>query len=144
VSVQQQGRDWESDFAKEFGLELVPGSGSPWWSGKLDVYGKGARWSLKWTSKESFAVTKKIIEEALQATSGLTGASEIPMWAFNLQGEELIMMRKEDFKQMQAGELNVLPEVRTKTAERNKLAETPILLRHIHVEEDNEELNLRY
>jgi hypothetical protein len=54
------------------------------------------------------------------------------------------MMRKEDFKQMQAGELNVLPEVRTKTAERNKLAETPILLRHIHVEEDNEELNLRY
>lgn len=126
---QERGREWESDFAEEFGLTLVPGSGSPWWSGKLDVTGEGARWSLKWTNKESFSVTRKIIREAVEATRGLGGTSEIPLWAFNIQGEELVMMRKEDFKAIQARELNVLPEVRTKTVERTRLAEIPILLR---------------
>jgi len=129
VTVQQQGRDWESDFAEEFGLELVPGSGSPWWSGKLDVTGQGARYSLKYTTKESFRITVGDIQEALEACRGLGGTSEIPLWAFNIQGEELVMMRKEDFKQIQAGELNVLPEVRTKTKERTRLSEIPILLR---------------
>lgn len=130
MTEQQEGRDWESDFAEEFGLTLVPGSGAPWWSGKLDVTGEGARWSLKWTSKESYRLTQKDINEALEATRGLGGTSEIPLWAFNIQGEELVMMRKEDFKQIQSGELNVLPEVRTKTLERTRLAEIPILLRN--------------
>jgi hypothetical protein len=64
VTVQQEGRDWEEDFAKEFGLTLVPGSGAPWYSGKLDVSGKGARWSLKWTSKESYRLTLDDLTEA--------------------------------------------------------------------------------
>jgi hypothetical protein len=46
-------------------------------------------------------------------------------------------MRKEDFKEMQAGELNVLPEKRTKTAERTRLSTIPILLRE--QDEDDED-----
>jgi len=126
---QEKGLLWEDEFAKEFGLEKVIGSGSPWYSGKLDVHGEGARWSLKFTENESYRLTKKDIEEALEATGGLSGGSETPLWAIKIQDHELIVIRKEDFKQMQAGELNVLPEVRTKTAERARLAEIPILLR---------------
>jgi hypothetical protein len=136
VTVQQQGREWEQEFANEFGLTLVPGSGSPWWSGKLDVSGAGARWSLKWTSKDSYRFTAHDLNEALEATGSLSGTSEIPLWALNIQGRELVIMRKEDFKQMQVGELNVLPEKRTKTAERTRLSEIPILLRE---QDENDE-----
>lgn len=129
MTEQQQGREWEEEIKDEFGLSLVPGSGSPWYSGKLDVTGEGARWSLKWTSKESYRFTIKDIEEALEATRSLSGTSEIPLWALNIKGHELVVMRKEDFKQIQAGELNVLPEKKTKTAIRTQLADTPILLR---------------
>ena len=129
MTEQQQGREWEREFADEFDLSLVPGSGSPWWSGKLDVTGEGARWSLKWTSKDSYRLTKKDIEEALEATSGLSGGLETPLWALNIAGHELVVMRKEDFKQIQAGELNVLPEKKTKTAIRTHLSSVPILLR---------------
>jgi len=138
VTVQQQGRDWESDFAEEFDLQLVPGSGSPWWSGKLDVSGQGARWSLKFTNKESYSLTKKDISEALEATGGLAGTSEVPLWAIKIQDEELIIIRKEDFKRMQQGELNVLPERRTKTALRTQLASVPILLRENDYEDEGD------
>lgn len=136
ISKQQEGREWEEKFAEEFGLTLVPGSGAPWYSGKLDVSGKGARWSLKWTSKESYRLTLIDLTEALEATRGLAGTSEIPLWAVNIRGHELVVMRKEDFKEMQAGELNVLPEVRSKTAERTRLSTIPILLRE---QEENDE-----
>lgn len=129
MTGQQQGRDWEQDFAEEFNLSLVPGSGALWYSGKLDITGQGARWSLKWTSKDSYRLTLKDIEEALEATGSLSGTSEIPLWALNISGHELVVMRKEDFKQIQTGELNVVPEKRTKTAIRTQLSNVPILLR---------------
>jgi hypothetical protein len=126
---QIAGRAWEVEFSREFGLSLVPGSGSTWYSGKLDVEGRGARWSLKWTSKDSYRLTKKDIREAVEATKGIGGTGEVPFWAFNIGGEEMIMTRKEDFKQIQSGELKVIPERRTKTDIRTKLSDVPILLR---------------
>ena len=128
MSEQQQGREWEKEIADEFGLTLVPGSGAPWHS-KLDITGQGARWSLKWTSKDSYRVTKEDLEEAIDATRGMGGTGEIPFWAFHIAGQDFVMMRKDDFKSYQQGDLVVIPEKRTKTAIRARLSDIPILLR---------------
>lgn len=125
----EPGEQFEKDFAREFGLERVPNSGSSWHS-KLDVVGAGARWSLKYRAN-SLRIDRDLIDEATSATLSLSGTGEIPMWAIRLGSPEydLILMRKEDFKLLQAGELEVLPEKRTKTAIRTRLSEIPSLLR---------------
>jgi len=128
VNYQERGKEWEAELSEEFGLSLVPGSGNQWHS-KLDISGKGARWSLKWTSKDSYRITKKDIQEALDATRSMSGTGEIPVWAFHFADEDFIMVRKNDFKQIQAGELNIVPQKRTKTALRTELSAVPILLR---------------
>lgn len=128
VDPKERGKEREAEFAEEFGLSLVPGSGNQWHS-KLDVSGQGVRWSLKWTGKDSYRITKKDVEEAIEATRSLSGTGEIPMWAFDVAGHDMVMMRKDDFKQMQVGELKVLPEKRTKTAERERLSNIPVLMR---------------
>ncbi len=41
----------------------------------------------------------------------------------------MVMMRKDDFKAIQAGELNVVPEKKDKITVRTYLADVPALLR---------------
>lgn len=123
------GREFEEEFAAEMGLTPVPGSGSQWHS-KLDLYGTGARWSLKYRAS-SFRIDKDFIDEAVDATEGMGGTGEVPMWALRLGDEryDLVLMRKNDFKRIQEGELKIIPEKRDKTAIRTRLADIPSLLR---------------
>ena len=127
--MSNKGTEFEEEWAEEFGLKRVPGSGSTWHS-KGDVAGNQTRWFLKYRAN-SLRIDRAFVDEALNATSKIGGTGEIPLWAIRLGdgAYDLVIIRKEDFKAMQSGELKVLPEVRTKTKERERLADIPVLLR---------------
>ena len=129
-STNNVGREFEKEFAKEFGLELIPGSGNQWYS-KLDVMGRGARWSLKATEKNSASISKDTIEEAILACTNMSGDMTIPLWAFKIGNHEMVMMRKEDFKSWEKKELIFTEDKKsTNLEERKARASTPRLLRN--------------
>lgn len=129
IDPEQKGREFEDDLAKEFGLKPVPGSGNQWHS-KLDLVGRIARWSLKYRAK-SFTLTRDFIDESISATEGFSGTGEIPVWAIRLGDPEydLIILRKDDFKLWEKGELKLVDKEITRGEARRQLARVPILLR---------------
>lgn len=130
---QDQGRQFEKDWEEEFNLDRVPGSGSVWHS-KLDLTGHGVRWSLKFTSKPQFPITYADIVEGIEACEGPGGDGSICLWAARIEplNEDLILMRKEDFKLLQAGYsklLSMFENERPQVAARKARAKRPELLR---------------
>ncbi len=127
---QEIGREFEEQFAEELGLKLVPGSGSQWHS-KLDVKGKGARWSLKATRHRSYSLSCDDLEELAVACYGLDGDGSLPLMAIRLYAEddpvEVVVMLKDDFLPIVRGEYTLAQE--TKVNARRRLANTPELLR---------------
>ncbi len=77
----EAGRDFERDFAKRIGGQLVPGSGNKWFA-KLDVANVGVLlWSLKHTDLTTFPLSQSIIDEAVTAITDVSsgeGGSIIP------------------------------------------------------------------
>lgn len=128
MSNQDQGREYEKQIAAEFGLNLVPGSGSQWFA-KLDSYGKGFRASIKWTSKESYRVTKKDIDELIEVATGVGGTGEIPIWVLHFNEQDFVLLRKQDFLSWSKGEISIEKEQRAGTAKRSARADIPVLLR---------------
>jgi hypothetical protein len=128
VPDTQHGFDFEETFAREMGLDPVPGSGNQWHS-KLDETGFGARWGLKSTQFKSYPVSQGEIDEVVMACEGPGGAGEMPLWAFRIGDDEhvLIGIRPVDFKRLAAGELVLARE--TKAESRRRRASIPILLR---------------
>lgn len=95
-SFRDKGLQWEEDWAAMVGGTIQPGSGNQWHS-KLDVRTKKITFSCKWTSKESFSVTKSLIDEAKSATMAPGGDGKIPALAIRLPEEDLVIMRAQDF-----------------------------------------------
>jgi hypothetical protein len=123
------GTQFEEDLAHEFGLKLVPGSGNQFHS-KLDLHGKGARWSLKATEKASASIKAEDIDEAIRACYNVVGDGSIPLWAYRIKGHDMVMMRKEDFLEFQRGELELTNTiVDGKYQQRAARAMVPRLLR---------------
>lgn len=123
------GTQFEIDLAKELGIKRVPGSGNQFHS-KLDLHGKGARWSLKATEKASASIKVADIIEAINACYNIVGDGSIPLWAYRIQGHDMVMMRKEDFIEYQRGELELIEtKVDDKYEQRSARANTPRLLR---------------
>ncbi len=124
------GDEFEKELSDEFGLSRVPGSGNQSHS-KLDLYGLGFRWSLKATDGVSCSIKLRDIEEAIQASYGLNGTGETPIWAFRIQDQDMIMLDKDTFKALCAGDIRPIGEEKgkEKVNERRRLASTPSLLR---------------
>lgn len=124
------GDRFEDELSSEFGLKRAPGSGNQAHS-KLDLYGNGFRWSLKATDGASASIKLSDVQEAVRACYGINGTGETPLWAYRIQDQDMIMMRKEDFKAMQRGELSIINEEKgkEKVNERRRRAATPSLLR---------------
>lgn len=131
-SPQEKGRDFERELADEFGLSLVPGSGNQWWA-KLDLKGRRARWSLKYTESNSFPLRRVDFEEALEATTGLQGDGSISLFAVRIDGlpDDLVLMWKNDFIMLQAGELQLIGSEAPpkKSEERRARSRVPVLMR---------------
>lgn len=60
------GTEFEEDLSKEFGIQKTPSSGNKWYA-KMDLFGRGARWSLKATAKKSISIGQDVIDEAVDA-----------------------------------------------------------------------------
>lgn len=128
TTPQERGAEFEVQFSKRLGLRRVPGSGSQWHS-KLDVHGKGARWSLKFTTKPSFTITARLIQEARDATMGVGGTGEIPMWAICIESlGTFVLMSEDDFTELAAGKITLANET-SKADARRRRASVPQLLR---------------
>jgi len=122
------GNIFEEDLSKEFGINKTINSGSFWFS-KMDLIGRGARWSLKATSKKSFSLSQDIINEARQACAS---EGSIPVWALRIGSSDydVIVIGKEDFKLLQKGDIQLINGNATdKTLQRRIRANTPVLLR---------------
>ena len=131
TAPQQLGREFEDDLALEFGLDVVPGSGNQWHS-KLDLQGNEARWSLKFTLQNQFPLTYNDLVEAIKACEGTGGDGAMPLWAvrFGVSDDDFIILRKDDFKRLAAGELELVNEAKPKAAQRKAKARVPRLLRN--------------
>ena len=122
------GRQFEEDLSKDFGLTRVPGSGNKWYN-RLDLKGFGFRWSLKATGKRSASIKSDDIEEAISVCSE---DGSTPLWAYRIDGVDLIMMLKDDFKSFAVGEHEVPIEtsISKGSEERKARAKIPSLFRN--------------
>ena len=132
-SPQDKGLVFDAELAEEFGLNRVPGSGSVWHS-KLDLSGHGVRWSLKFTTRKICPLSYSDFVEGIEACEGPGGDGSIPAWAARIEplNEDFIVLRKNDFKLMQAGYsklLNIIKEDKPQVAARKSRARKPELLR---------------
>lgn len=128
MTPQSQGRDFEKELAKEFGLEQVPSSGSVWHS-KLDLKGHKFRWSLKFTIRKIWPFRYIDMEEDIRNCLGPGGDGSSPIWAARTPLGDFIIMRKEDFKLMQTDHVKLIAEDRPQVVARKKRASQPELLR---------------
>lgn len=121
------GKEYEYDMEDLIGLERVPGSGNGW-AHKLDVKGRGTRWSLKATSKSSFRVGEDMIAEAIRATAGIGGTGETPVWGVRTSVGDFVIMRTEDWIRFMKSDVFSIPL--TKSEERRARAQIPELFRN--------------
>lgn len=128
-SPQDKGRYFERVWGKIFGVKPVPGSGSQWFA-KLDVADGAILWSLKYTEKQSFSLSKSLMREAEEAVTGQggVGGSIIPGIATSVDGEQYVTLRAEDFVRLCRSDAYkyIVP---TKAEQRRTRANVPSLLR---------------
>lgn len=124
------GTEFEEQFAVRNGIRRVPGSGSQWHS-KLDVHGRGARWSLKSTKHQSFSIGTELIRELVIGCLGSGGSGDIPLGAVELDNRDtkqvVVFMREEDFRDLMSERMELSRE--TKGEARRREASVPQLLR---------------
>lgn len=89
---QQKGRLFEKIWGKLLGTKPQPGSGNKWYA-KLDVADGTILWSLKYTEKKSFPLTKELMAEAEEAVTG----NEIPGLAISVEGHPFVVLQADDF-----------------------------------------------
>lgn len=121
------GRQFEEDLSEDFGLSRVPGSGNKWYN-RLDIKGFKFRWSLKATGKRSASIKSDDIEEAIVVCSE---DGSTPLWAYRIDGVDLIMMLKDDFVSFSKGEHEspISVEPSKGSQERKARAKIPALFR---------------
>jgi hypothetical protein len=128
MTAQDEGRAFEVEFAKRIGASPVPGSGNKWYS-KLDVSGRGVRWSCKLTRKASYRLTKDDLSETFDATGAGGGDGSIPAMVLRVGSPEydVVVMRVDDFLSIVTERVTLMTE--SKADQKIRRAHTPILFR---------------
>lgn len=127
-SPQKSGRRFESFWAKIFGVKPTPGSGNTW-RAKLDVGDGSITWSLKWTTRESFTISKALLKEA-EVGIYQNGDNTIPGIAVAIEGgdEVVVVLRQSDFERLLA--MNPQGYIKpTRGEQKRARASVPVLLR---------------
>lgn len=124
------GTAFEREISKRLGLHLVPGSGNQWHS-KLDLKGRFARWSLKFTEKASYKLSQSDWDEAVAATQSLQGDGRIPLMLIRLAKPkyDLVVIHLEDFLAMQDEGVEFVESAPGASKERAAAAKIPGLFR---------------
>lgn len=129
--IGEGGLEFEEEMASRLGAKRIVGSGNQWHS-KLDLKGKLARLSLKFTKNKSFVVDQALIDEAVNACEGPGGDGSVPLWLFRLNNSkyDMIMLRLNDFEMMQETDVQLIQKESTKAQVKRKRASVPQLFRN--------------
>jgi hypothetical protein len=94
---QKAGGRFEKLWASVLGVKPQKGSGNSWFA-KLDVADGSITWSLKFTTKPSFTITKELLREAEQAIY-TNGSNSLPglAIAFDDGDEVVVVLKASDF-----------------------------------------------
>lgn len=127
-SPQQSGRRFERFWSALFGVKPQKGSGNTWIA-KLDVADGSITWSCKFTSHDSFSMSKELLHEVDEGIYK-NGDDSIPGIAVALDdgAETVVVLRAADFLRLLASDAAkyITP---TKSAQKRTLAKIPNLLR---------------
>jgi hypothetical protein len=125
---QEEGREFEGEFADKFGGSEVPGSGNGRFF-KLDVRDSKFLWSLKWTSKKSFSFKSEDFKEVNDEVYGPGGLGHeyVPGLATALEGEVYATIKMDDLVKLLEQEAKVF--VPDKARVKRQRAKTPGLMR---------------
>lgn len=128
LTPREKGLQFEKEFAKRLGASLQPGSGNKWYA-KLDVNGKSFLWSCKQTSKETFAISRSIMHEAIRGVIGPggKGGDSYPGLAVRIVDEDYIVMRASDFYDIVSSGVEIIPP--TKRSEKMTRGNVPTFKR---------------
>lgn len=127
---QQLGYEWEEKVSKDFDAPIQTGSGNRVYA-PLDVAGRRFLISAKNTIHQSFSLSKKVFEEAVEKTVGTKsagGTDVIPIVAVRLgDGTEIAVLPMEDLIAL----MKAPPELIESSKQDNirHTARTPSLLR---------------
>lgn len=100
TTPQERGRAWEEIWRKKVQGNLQPGSGNQF-NARLDVRSKAITWSCKWTAEDGFRVSRRIIQENVDATEAPGGNGSMPGLAIRLEGAgDFVVLRADDFLQL--------------------------------------------
>lgn len=125
LTPQENGRQFEKEFADSLGAKLVKGSGNQWFA-KLDVSSAHILWSLKSTSKKSLPFTSALMQEAEAAIlgSGGVGGETVPGVATSVDGEVYVTLKQADFIRLFQSDVKFIePSNSEKKRQRSKLPE---------------------
>jgi hypothetical protein len=127
-SPQKSGRRFERFWAKIFGVEPQAGSGNQWFA-KLDVADGSITWSLRWTTHESYRISKELLREADKAVYE-NGDNSISGIAISIDdgAEVVVVLRAADFQRILAAE-NPGYIKPSKAEQKRQIAGIPTLLR---------------
>lgn len=92
------------------------------------------RWSLKHTTNKSIGIHTSVIDEAVDACSGVGGSGDVPGWGIRLDDDpkyDLVVLRAEDFEKLAKGEIELEITERKADAKR-RIAQLPELFRDGH------------
>lgn len=125
---QEKGRQFESEFASEFGGKLQPGSGNtPFY--KLDVEGKAVLNSLKYTAEKnkSIRILQSDLDEVNEAVYGIggLGGEFTPALSFKLGGETYTLIKTHDLVKLLQQNIEIFAP--PKNSERKAKANTTAL-----------------
>lgn len=127
-SPQKSGTRFERYWSSLFGVQPVKGSGNTW-TCKLDVKDGSITWSCKWTSHESFRISKELMQEAIDGVHQ-NGDDSIPGIAMAIDGgsEVIVAMRADDLLRLLSSDAAgyITP---SKANQKRALARIPSLMR---------------
>lgn len=125
---QKAGSRFEKFWASLFGVKPKRGSGNQWFS-KLDVGDGSITWSCKWTTHESFSVSKKLMREAEEGIYK-NGDDSIPGIATAIDNgtEVFVTLRASDFLRIVSSDAATFVTP-SKADQKRAIASVPGLLR---------------
>ena len=135
TQAQKDGLAYEERLADLLSAKLQPGSGNQWYA-LLDLDTVEILFSLKHTGKTSLSVTRYILREAIQAATGLGKRGAIPCVATDIDGEDFIILRANDFAKLMEEEVKFVKPSRAE--EKRQRAAIPEVLRKAQEGDDND------
>jgi hypothetical protein len=127
--IQAAAHSFEIEWSGRVGGKVTPASGATWHA-KQDVQDRTFLWSLKLTTKNSFRLTKEVLDDLFDDTWTPGGRPSVPALGIRIGTPEydVVVLRYSDFASLARGELIIVGEEHDR-AVKEAFARMPQLLR---------------